>query len=438
MATLAAILTLLMVLAYPTHSFRIAFHNSPITGAALEFKQFSDQTSGCFTIPRSKATGEQKVDDIVVQAESKSPILLAFYAIPNNPSDIPCAKQNLQIAALFHKNTSPDVEQFFTPIWPGLLHWRKIPQNSEDWLKINQPMVRPGDVINRSGSGWLIEQNEIGARQSTQNSDQITDIQPPQDPVPQQDMNLPTMASIDNQGQPNDLLQQQDIRPKSKVLDPKALKDQIFQLAAQYKIQALKANPDLKIDLRDLEPAIPELTSLMQFKDDQYLEQLGPQGFTDYVRETARTQHAISDKGGYLPVPLGLRHRFGGKKLNRLGFNVLPKEELKSELARQRNPYSYFRRFAGMGRKNLLGHYMPLTSEWEEIGGLMSLNQEVQSPRRIKIIDDGGDENIVGDFTDLNGELQKVLTEEELRMSLENTEKSNTAPTGKLPGNLKL
>ncbi|KAF3312106.1 hypothetical protein TWF173_007438 [Orbilia oligospora] len=424
MVTRAAIFTILMLIAYPTHSFKIAFHDPPIPGGPLDYTEYSPRTAyECHKIPQDKRTGEQKVDDIVVQVESKAIMLLAFYAVSKNPQDGPCSKQNLQIVASFPSNTKKDVEQYFTPIWPRLQYWRRLQPGSDDWQQMGKPKMDAADVVNRSGSGWITEKKEIQTR-LVQNINIDPElfrlVQQNTQVAPQEGMNLPTMASIGTPSQLEELFQQQNYRPPSRVPDPKVLKDQVFELAAQYKTRALKANPNLKIDLSEYEPKLPDLMGLQQYKEDIYLEGLGPRSFTDYLRETANNQRTIGEKGGYMPVPLGIRHRFNGKKLNRLGFNVVPMKELKHELARQKDPHRYLKRFAGMGRSDLIGQYVPPTSEWEGSGGMMSLNTEVQSPRRVQMVEADGVEARVQDFTDLNGDLQKFLTKEELLASIEN------------------
>ncbi|KAK6518100.1 hypothetical protein TWF506_005261 [Arthrobotrys conoides] len=418
MVTRAAVFTLLMLSAYPVHSFKISFHDPPIPGGPLDYTDYSGKSYECYPIPQNERTGEQKVDDIVVQTESTAIVPIGFYAVSNNPQDAPCAKQNLQIVALFPRNSRKDMEQYFTPIWPRLSYWRRLQPGYDDWVLLGRRM-EPGDVLNRSGSGWLTEKSEIQTRRAQDvDPEPYRIIQQNTPAAPQQGLNLPTMEPT----KPPEELElmvkqqlQQDFRPKSQVLDPKVLRDQIFELAAHYKTQALKANPDLKIDLAELEPLLPEITALQQYKDDLFVDRLNPSEYTDYVSDIAKIQRTVGQKNGYMPVPPALRHRFSGQKLNRLGFNVIPKEELRNEFAQQRNPHSYFRRFAGMGRNSLIGEIVPSTYDWKENGGMMSLNPQVQSPRRVQIVETDEGETKVQDNTDLNGELRKTFTQEELR-----------------------
>ncbi|KAK6501470.1 hypothetical protein TWF481_009308 [Arthrobotrys musiformis] len=431
MATKASAFALLMLLAYPAYSFRIAFYDPSVPGGPLDFKKVAHTSFECNTIPRNKITGEQKVDEIVVQIESTTDAMIAFYAVSNNPNDAPCAKQNLQIVAVFHRDMKANTDQFFTPIWPKLLYFRRIQKGSIEWVGLNGPLRNPGDVMNRSASGWLVEKKEIETRQSRDIDPSILQLvqqnaprqQEPEGPQLGQNTNFnaPTMAPV-NQAQPRVGLQipPDSIRLSSTLSGYNVLKEQVSRLANHYKTdrEVLKTNPELELDWKELEPLALQLANERQLADDKYIDSLGPQGFTAYLKELGGYQATIGQKGGYMTVPPGIRHRFSAKRLNRLGFNVIPKEELKGEIARQRNPQGYSRRFAGIGRGSLIGGIVPTISDWEETGGMMSLNPQVQSPRRVTVIDDdNGVIKTTPDTTDLNGDLQGFLTREELRIA---------------------
>ncbi|KAK6358197.1 hypothetical protein TWF730_007549 [Orbilia blumenaviensis] len=286
---------------------------------------------------------------------------------------------------------------------------------SAEWSQIDRSKLNTGDVANKSGSSWLIERNEIAERDAQDISSDVMRLIHQNAAEPQRSADGPRTTSP-NQQQPEHVMPPRD-HEQGKPFPPKSLEEQIFRMARNAKAKMMEITPETEASIRKIETVLPDEIIEPPYKDDvkRYLDTLEPEGFTSYLKDIAKLQHTIRQKEGYMPVPLGIRQLYTARKLNRLGFSINPVEEAKAQFFRLQKPNEYLNRVAGMARSGLIGGYVPTISDWDENGGLPYMNSQVQSPGRFKVFEQEGKQEVVPDRTDLNFDLQKLLTQEELR-----------------------
>ncbi|KAF3933213.1 hypothetical protein ABW20_dc0105872 [Dactylellina cionopaga] len=143
--------------------------------------------------------------------------------------------------------------------------------------------------------------------------------------------------------------------------------------------------PNLSIDTEKVNkiPTGKARLEQMQSDEDSFLDSLDPEAYDAHLKNVAGIQKSIKLAGGYLPVPLGIRNRYTDQELAKLGFAILSEEEDRARKNRENYPDVYANLFAGMEMRAFPGNIVPLTSEWDETGGMMTLNQQVPSPKRI-------------------------------------------------------
>ncbi|KAK6543696.1 hypothetical protein TWF694_000431 [Orbilia ellipsospora] len=330
----------------------------------LGFDTYQDYA--CHKVPPATTPNLGARQNIVVRNLRSETRAIAYYYVIKPEWSGTCNLGNMQFVTVYYSPglVGPSAEQIVEPSWSRVTYWKELLPNTEEWKLAQSMKAGSGDTIYRLGDEWEMEQGEVK-------------LQAPQAPAEGGVVREP-ITGWESSAQGG------MIRDEANRWFDERLAHDSEWLAKKSRNTAnhITKENDPKLE----EPAGPPnnlpLLEQLQLKEDLFLDSLDGKAFARYLRDMGHRSNAIYEGMGYMPIPLGIRHRFGDEQLRKMGFKVIPKEEQKARIEREQDPEGWSRRLAGMDERMMIGNHIPTLDDWEATGGVTWLNNEISSPKR--------------------------------------------------------